>query len=283
MAWCWPPTSLSHVSSSTFCLQMHHTTPSSTHRPHVLVHATTHPMVHFMPPLLGLPPPGHGSSKMWPVGGSTADRCSAGQRAPSSPFDENRELAGAKQHEGWQRREAKWWWWWRQRFLPSCSPLPAAGSLSDVTGTRRPPPLLRSPALTTTGLLRGRAPWLRWRVPAPSFHWNPLVLAIYSLFLERGRKLNESEPSTVTSWTTCLCYGAEVDQRGDAQKPPPSWGWDLQASGVGRSPAALSTRGRVEPCQPLQRETEQGCRTAEGRREERLRANLCVLSTGCLC
>lgn len=35
--------------------------------------------------------------------------------------------------------------------------------------------------------------------PHGSFHWNPLLLAIYILFLERDRKPNESEPSMVTS------------------------------------------------------------------------------------
>lgn len=35
--------------------------------------------------------------------------------------------------------------------------------------------------------------------PACSFHWNPLLWAIYILFLERDRKPNESEPSMVTS------------------------------------------------------------------------------------
>lgn len=35
--------------------------------------------------------------------------------------------------------------------------------------------------------------------PACSFHWNPRLLAIYILFLERDRKPNESESSMVTS------------------------------------------------------------------------------------
>lgn len=63
--------------------------------------------------------------------------------------------------------------------------------------------------------------------------------------------------------------GQRQDQRGDAQKSLPFWGWELQISGAGRSPAALSTRGRVEPYQLLQREMEQGRWTANGHGEER--------------
>lgn len=188
--------------------------------------------------------------------------------------DEKREHAGAERlhpreedGRGQGSRRRRW------RFLPSRSPPPTAGSLSDVTGMRRPPPLLRSPALTTTGLLRGWAPWPRRQAPAPSFHWNPQLLAIYSLFLERGRKPNESEPSTVTSHATCSCYGAEADQRGDAVKPPPSRGWELQIPGAGRGvgppSSSLHPMGERYHLRYLTREAEQGCPQGGTCREER--------------
>lgn len=194
--------------------------------------------------------------------------------------DGKREHAGAEQlhprEEDGRGHGARQRWWWR--FLPSRSPPPTAGSLSDVTGMRRPPPLLRSPALTTTGLLRGWAPWPRRRAPAPSFHWNPRLLAIYSLFLERGRKPNESEPSTVTSHATCSCCGAEADQRGDAVKPAPSWGWELQIPGAGRGvgPPSSSLHPMGERChlRYLTRKAEQGCPQGGTCREERSRRPL---------
>lgn len=74
--------------------------------------------------------------------------------------------------------------------------------------------------------------------PACSFHWNPLLLAIYILFLERDRKPNESEPSMVTSapaltrlsavpvpWWRYLCLGSWGGAGGDQKNLcHTSWG-----------------------------------------------------------
>lgn len=66
--------------------------------------------------------------------------------------------------------------------------------------------------------------------PACSFHWNPRLLAIYILFLERDRKSNESEPSMVTSATAPTRLPAaphalrEIPTVGLMLCPPPRWG-----------------------------------------------------------
>lgn len=94
-----------------------------------------------------------------------------------------------------------------QRFFLPRSP-PCAGSLSDAMGrcgaaAAHASPTSENPSFhhyrlsvrlsATAGTAQHRT------TPACSFHWNPLLLAIYILFLERDRKPNESEPSMVTS------------------------------------------------------------------------------------
>lgn len=70
-------------------------------------------------------------------------------------------------------------------------------------GQPAPPLLLRIPSShhyrpsARLGAAAGTA--RQHMTTACSFHWNPRLLSIYILFLERGRKSNESETSMVTS------------------------------------------------------------------------------------
>lgn len=261
MARCWPPTSLSHASSSTLYLQMHH--------PHQHIVRTSLPLPRPIPQSISC-------HFCWdcPLQGTEAARVGQLEAALLTSTQPANGLPA--------------------RLLMRTGRTPVPSSMNDGRGKVVAVAAEVSPLMFPSACRRKPLGCDRDVAPAPasqkpgSHHYRPSArpgavaplagtrpffslespgFGYLQLFL---RERQEAE------WIRAI-YGYLLHH------VLVLWGWSrlegwcteassilgLQISGAGRSPAALSTRGRVEPCQPVQRETEQGCKPAASCREER--------------